>query len=172
METGGSGDAPGDAGGESTAASVGDEGEDGDADPQSSGDPGSTSSASSGPGSEATSASGSEGGSEGVGTSGGPLTEHDYGPCTGGDPKAPCGDDAECIVVEGFDGSFCSPWCDEDLACPGPTSGEAFSQCQLGPDLMMPPVHCALLCEPGSDECPDGMNCVDTGMPVGICLFQ
>lgn len=78
---------------------------------------------------------------------------------------------AECIVIEGLNGSFCSPWCDEDLACPEPTAGEAFAQCQLGPDLEMPPVHCALLCDPGSDACPDGMTCVDTGMPIGVCLF-
>jgi hypothetical protein len=125
------------------------------------------------PGSDATSDPGSESGaSTGGSESGGAVGEHGYGPCNGGGAGMPCGGDAECIVVEGLDGSFCSPWCGEDLACPNPTSGEAFAQCQLGPDLSMDPVHCALLCEPGSDECPAGMNCVDTGMPVGVCLFQ
>jgi hypothetical protein len=123
-------------------------------------------------GSDATTDPGSESGATTGSESGGSIGEHDYGPCNGGAAGMPCGGDAECIVVEGLDGSFCSPWCDDDLACPNPTSGEAFAQCQLGPDLAMDPVHCALLCEPGSDECPAGMNCVDTGMPVGVCLFQ
>ena len=167
---------PASEGGSSGAPGSGDEGDEGE-DEAGSADPGSTSAASTDPGSEATtepggesSAGSEEGGSESEG--GPPLEEHDYGPCGGGDPESPCGDDAECIVVEGLNGSFCSPWCDEDLACPEPTAGEAFAQCQLGPDLSMDPVHCALLCDPGSDECPGGMTCVDTGMPIGVCLFQ
>ncbi len=99
--------------------------------------------------------------------SGTPLGEWDYGTCSNG-----CAADM-CVVIQGFDGSFCTTPC-IDGACPSAPDGEAEAQCLLGPDLTMPPVNCVLTCDTVAQDCPTGMTCVDAmmGASAGICLWQ
>jgi hypothetical protein len=96
-----------------------------------------------------------------------PLGEWGYDNCS-----ADCPADM-CIVIQGFDGSFCTTNC-IDGACPPAPDGEAVAQCLLGPDLTMPPVNCVLTCHTDAQECPTGMTCVDAmmGGNAGICLWQ
>lgn len=99
--------------------------------------------------------------------SGEPLGEWDYGNCS-----ADCPADM-CIVIQGFDGSFCTTNC-VDGACPQAPDGDALAQCLLGPDLTMDPINCVLTCHTDAQECPTGMTCVDAmmGGNAGICLWQ
>jgi hypothetical protein len=78
-----------------------------------------------------------------------------------------------CIVIQGFDGSFCTTDC-IDGACPQAPDGDAVAQCLLGPDLSMDPINCVLTCHTDAQECPTGMTCVDAmmGGNAGICLWQ
>jgi hypothetical protein len=101
------------------------------------------------------------------GDTGEPLGEWGYDNCS-----ADCPADM-CIVIQGFDGSFCTTNC-VDGACPPAPDGEAVAQCLLGPDLTMPPVNCVLTCHTDAQECPTGMTCVDAmmGGNAGICLWQ
>ena len=105
--------------------------------------------------------------SDAASESGEPLGEWDYGNCS-----ADCPADM-CIVIQGFDGSFCTTNC-VDGACPQAPDGDALAQCLLGPDLTMDPINCVLTCHTDAQECPTGMTCVDAmmGGNAGICLWQ
>lgn len=105
--------------------------------------------------------------SDAASESGEPLGEWGYGSCS-----ADCPADM-CIVIQGFDGSFCTTNC-VDGACPQAPEGDALAQCLLGPDLSMDPINCVLTCHTDAQECPTGMTCVDAmmGGNAGICLWQ
>ncbi|HWB73722.1 MAG TPA: hypothetical protein VG755_02180 [Nannocystaceae bacterium] len=105
--------------------------------------------------------------SDAASATGEPLGEWGYGSCS-----ADCPADM-CIVIEGFEGSFCTTSC-VDGACPQAPDGDALAQCLLGPDLTMDPINCVLTCHTDAQECPSGMTCVDAmmGGNAGICLWQ
>ena len=80
----------------------------------------------------------------------------------------PCNAGMDCMTLNGVTHHpTCLPQCESGGLCPG-REGVAGS-CALAA-VPGPPTHCALLCDPGSPDCPIGMECFDLG-GGGVCLW-
>lgn len=108
-----------------------------------------------------------EPGTTGSGTTMGGGGDDPYVAC---DPMGMCPAGGDCVMVQGLDGSFCSPKCDGDM-CPD-FGGAAQPMCVLQLEGMTPS-NCALICNPmAMGECPDGATCTQVPMQqVGVCTF-
>jgi len=111
------------------------------------------------------------------GTTGGGVAESPYNACASNDD---CEMGSFCInsmvTMGAVKGNFCSPACENDM-CPDPADGVAAmggGQCLFGADPMKP-TNCAVICVFGSDECGEGSDCEDIGIPpqmgmtFGVC---
>jgi hypothetical protein len=91
----------------------------------------------------------------------------DFGAC---DMMTPCANGEDCLGVEGVDGTFCSPKCEEQgTPCDG-YQGSGMALCLLSTD-MMPATNCVVICQTDAD-CDAGMTCKEVPMqmqPVSIC---
>ena len=100
----------------------------------------------------------------------------DGDPTTGGgdDPWNPdpatCMPPAQPLGVMGVEGSFCSDPCVSDADCPpGPAGTQP--ACALTMNDPMVPEFCALLCAPGSTDCPAGSTCKEVQPGTGLCTY-
>ena len=92
-----------------------------------------------------------------------------------GNPAVGCESDEEAYTVTGLAGSFCSPQCSSDAACPhdypaGTDGPEGL--CVLESPGATKPDHCALVCSPSGDSCPTGATCKIISDGQGVCTYN
>src|SRR5690606_32013303 len=95
-----------------------------------------------------------------------------------------CAGGAACVdatsTADVVKGSFCAPPCEGAMnTCPAPPGLDPDVQayCAFDTNADMKPDICALLCQVANDDCPEGSQCEDIGIPemmmlkFGICTF-
>jgi hypothetical protein len=92
---------------------------------------------------------------------------------TGGDdPWNPnmCMPPSQTLMVMGIEGAFCSAPCVSSADCPPGPAG-TMPACALTMADPMVPEFCALLCAPGSTDCPAGSTCKEVQPGTGACTY-
>ena len=90
------------------------------------------------------------------------------------DPWDPgtCAPPSQSLMLGGVEGTFCGAPCVSSADCPAAppnTQGQCAIITMEGGD----PEFCALVCTPGSEDCPTGSTCKDVPnqMGVGLCTY-
>jgi hypothetical protein len=109
-------------------------------------------------------------------TTGDPTGDPTGNPSTTGGSTEPydpedCEAPSEILSVEFVEGEFCSAPCVESEECPAGPPGTT-SGCVIA-TMGAVPNFCALICTPGSEDCPMGSTCKVIPMQpnTGLCTF-
>jgi hypothetical protein len=90
-----------------------------------------------------------------------------------GDPWDPtmCMAPSMPIGIADVEGTFCAAPCVASADCPPGPAGTMPGCVLTTPESPMTPVFCALLCAPGSTDCPTGSTCKEVQPGTGACTY-
>lgn len=90
-----------------------------------------------------------------------------------GNPANGCRSDEQAVQLQGVPGSFCAPSCSSSSPCPTdvPSGVSVEPQCVVEGGGAQSPNECALVCDPGSDQC-GPMECHKVSSTAGICTYS